>query len=206
VRPHCIRSPHRPLTFPSGSHESSGQFRFGGIEDDVEDLAAVVAFLQRTYGYVIDLLVGHSRGSIVALNWFCTADAAQEARGLVNISGRYRMHVRLISLPFDRHWTVEMTCRPCRESMVLPPCSLLSPPFPGLPLPSDRTASWQTSFSLHGHHILQATVARQPVTLHVTPADLAEFASFDTSGVWDRFPGHVHVLTVHGLSDEVVPS
>lgn len=35
--------------------------------------------------------------------------------------------------------------------------------------------------------------------------DYDEFASVDTSIVWTQFPVHVHVLTLHGLKDAVVP-
>lgn len=35
--------------------------------------------------------------------------------------------------------------------------------------------------------------------------DTHEFASVDTSIVWSRFPQMTHVLSIHGLKDEVVP-
>jgi len=61
------------------------------LASDVVDLQAVVKYLQSTYGYRIDLLVGHSRGSILAFHWLCTAKEAQDVSGFVNVSGRYRM-------------------------------------------------------------------------------------------------------------------
>ncbi|KAL1692023.1 Alpha/Beta hydrolase protein [Schizophyllum commune] len=77
-----------------GNHETPGKWRAGALEEDVEDLAAVVAFLRSRYGYRIALLVGHSRGSIVGFRWMCTAVEAQEVGGFVNVSGRYRMEVQ----------------------------------------------------------------------------------------------------------------
>jgi len=58
----------------------------------------VVAYLRNTYGYEIDLVVGHSRGSVVGMYWLCTSEEGQRARGMINVSGRYRMHVREIIL------------------------------------------------------------------------------------------------------------
>ena len=76
-----------------GNHESNGPFHFGGFKWDVEDLFAVATHLTSTYGYVIDLLVGHSRGVVDAFRWICTAEEGKNVRGFVNVSGRYRMPV-----------------------------------------------------------------------------------------------------------------
>lgn len=78
-----------------GNHESGGQWRQGGFTDDVEDLVTVVAYLRFTYGYEIDVVVGHSRGSVVGMHWLCTSEEGKRVRALVNVSGRYRMHVSL---------------------------------------------------------------------------------------------------------------
>ena len=68
----------------------------GAFENDVEDIEAAVQFLQRQYGYKVDLIVGHSRGVVAAFRWMCTAPEAQAVSGFVNVSGRYRMPVRAI--------------------------------------------------------------------------------------------------------------
>ena len=57
------------------------------------DLKVVVEYLKSSYGYVIDLVVGHSRGSIVAMRWICTTEDGRKISGFVNASGRYRMAV-----------------------------------------------------------------------------------------------------------------
>lgn len=65
-----------------------------GLDEDLQDLEVVVDYLVRNYGYVIDLIVGHSRGSLVSMRWLCTSEHAKGARGFVNVSGRYRMEVK----------------------------------------------------------------------------------------------------------------
>lgn len=64
------------------------------FENDVEDLCAVVGFLTSQLGYSIDMLVGHSRGALVAYKWICTAPEGASISAFVNVSGRYRMEVR----------------------------------------------------------------------------------------------------------------
>lgn len=78
----------------SGNHETGGAWKQGALEEDLEDLVAVVDYLKATYGYVVDLVVGHSRGSLVAFRWLCTSEEGKLVSGYVNASGRYRMNVR----------------------------------------------------------------------------------------------------------------
>ncbi|KAF7325189.1 Peptidase-S9 domain-containing protein [Mycena kentingensis (nom. inval.)] len=149
-----------------GNHESPGTTRYGAFQDDVEDLFVVGRFL-RAMGYVITLVVGHSRGSVCAMRWLCTAPEATSVSAFVNASGRYRMEKIL------------------------------------------ETANgrlWQSGFAKDGFYDWHTTVARQPVTLRILPADLTAFTQWDTSVVWDAFPAHVHVLTLHGMRDAVVPA
>jgi len=75
-----------------GNHETGGTWKQGAIAEDVEDLVVVVKYLTTELGYEVDLLVGHSRGSVVALHWLCTSAEGQRVGGMVNVSGRYRMH------------------------------------------------------------------------------------------------------------------
>lgn len=72
----------------------------GGLIDDVVDLQVVVAHLTKELGYEIDMLVGHSRGSLVSFHWLSTAPEAKTVTKFVNVSGRYRMEVRS-SLPYS---------------------------------------------------------------------------------------------------------
>jgi alpha-beta hydrolase superfamily lysophospholipase len=80
----------------SGAYESGGTWKYAAFWQDVDDLEIVVQFLNQQYGYVTDLLVGHSRGSVVAMLWLCTSKEGQLVGGLVNASGRYRMEVSSI--------------------------------------------------------------------------------------------------------------
>jgi alpha-beta hydrolase superfamily lysophospholipase len=68
----------------------------------VEDVRVVVAYLAQEYGYKIDLLVGHSRGSVVAIRWLCTSDEGKNVGGFVNMAGRYKMDVRAIRPSYKR--------------------------------------------------------------------------------------------------------
>ena len=81
------------LTFVRGSHESGGIWKQGALHEDIEDLQAVVDYLKVNYGYVVDLLVGHSRGSIMAFRWLSTSEDGRKVSAFVNVSGRYRMEV-----------------------------------------------------------------------------------------------------------------
>lgn len=76
-----------------GNHETPGTWRQGGPADDVEDLCAVVDYLKVNFGYVVDMLVGHSRGALVAFRWICTAEDGKNVSSFVNVAGRYRMGV-----------------------------------------------------------------------------------------------------------------
>ncbi|KAF8968918.1 Alpha/Beta hydrolase protein [Flammula alnicola] len=77
-----------------GNHETGGVWKQGALADDLVDLQAVVDYLKSTYGYVIELLVGHSRGSIVAFRWIATTEDGRKVSAFVNASGRYRMAVQ----------------------------------------------------------------------------------------------------------------
>ena len=59
--------------------------------------------LTREYGYVIDLVVGHSRGSVAGLIWLCRYPKEEmgTVRGFVNVSGRYRMSVSEAAILYD---------------------------------------------------------------------------------------------------------
>lgn len=83
-----------------GNFETPGQLRFAGFENDILDLHVVVQHLTREYGYVIDLLVGHSRGSAAGLIWLCRypKEETGTVRGYVNVSGRYRMSVSGVTI------------------------------------------------------------------------------------------------------------
>ncbi|KAL0960948.1 hypothetical protein HGRIS_005949 [Hohenbuehelia grisea] len=78
-----------------GNHETPGIWKQGAMDEDLVDLRIVVEYLKKEFGYVVDLVVGHSRGSIVGFNWLCTSEDGKAVSAFVNASGRYRMKVRL---------------------------------------------------------------------------------------------------------------
>ncbi|KXN82822.1 hypothetical protein AN958_02096 [Leucoagaricus sp. SymC.cos] len=77
-----------------GNHETGGTWKQGALNEDLEDLNAVVAYLKSTHGYEIELVVGHSRGSLVAFRWIATTEDGRKVPAFINVSGRYRMRVK----------------------------------------------------------------------------------------------------------------
>jgi len=86
-----------------GSHETGGEWRQGALENDLVDVQAVVDYLKATYGYVIGLVVGHSRGSVVAFRWLATTEDGRKVSAFVNASGRYRM-AKILESPAGTLW------------------------------------------------------------------------------------------------------
>lgn len=78
-----------------GNHETGGTWKQGALDEDLEDVDAVVAYLKSTYGYEIELIVGHSRGSLVAFRWIASTENGRKVPAFVNVSARYRMRVGL---------------------------------------------------------------------------------------------------------------
>ena len=76
-----------------GNHETGGEFKQGRIREDIVDLEVVVGYLKSKFGYKIDMLIGHSRGSVVAIHWICNSEDGRHVSAMVNVSGRYRMPV-----------------------------------------------------------------------------------------------------------------
>lgn len=55
-----------------------------------------------------------------------------------------------------------------------------------------------------GYYEWKVRVARKPVVGRIFPGDVENFASWDTSFMWD-FPSNVEVLSIHGINDTTVP-
>jgi len=113
------------------------------------------------------MLVGHSRGSVVALYWICKFEDGKRVSAMVNVSGRYRM-----PLIYNRFM---------------------------------KSKNFQSDMDTKGYHDVHETVARKPIVGRISRKDLQDFMSWDTSIVWDQFPSHVDVLTLHGIQDQAVP-
>jgi uncharacterized alpha/beta hydrolase family protein len=81
----------------------------GGLLDDVDDIQVVAEYMKDNYGYDVAMIVAHSKGSIVACKWICSdSKETSKLEMFVNVSGRYRMQVRLVttllsSLTHSRH-------------------------------------------------------------------------------------------------------
>lgn len=56
------------------------------------DIGVVVKYLESKYGYVVAMMVSHSKGSMVTMRYLCThEEVAANVKCYVNVSGRYRM-------------------------------------------------------------------------------------------------------------------
>ncbi|KAF9522581.1 ectomycorrhiza-regulated esterase [Crepidotus variabilis] len=91
-----------------GNHESGGVWKQGNLLEDIEDLQVVVNFLKHNYDYVIELVVGHSRGSIIAFRWLTTSEDGRNVPAFVNASGRYRMS-KILETPHGVAWEEDFT-------------------------------------------------------------------------------------------------
>ena len=69
----------------------------------------------------------------------------------------------------------------------------------------DLDPIYKPQFESKGFYEWKLTVARKQLVVNVRPEDLEDFAAFDTSLVWDKFPKDAHALTIHGMKDAVVP-
>lgn len=52
----------------------------------------VVKYLESKHGYVVTLIISHSKGAKVTMRYLCTyEEVAAKVRCFVNVAGRYRM-------------------------------------------------------------------------------------------------------------------
>merc|ERR1712093_939166 len=65
------------------------EWHMARIQRDVEELKTVIAYLEKTYGYKVGLLVGHSKGALASYQYLC--QVPDPPRLYVNLSGRYDM-------------------------------------------------------------------------------------------------------------------
>ncbi|CDU21927.1 uncharacterized protein SPSC_00557 [Sporisorium scitamineum] len=83
-----------------GNGETGGDWTMGDLANDVEDLSSVIRYLHHQLGYTVDLIVAHSRGSMVSWMYLSRPEADLKrdlgVRGyvdkLVAVSGRWHMH------------------------------------------------------------------------------------------------------------------
>ncbi len=63
------------------------------MEDDLRDLRIITDYLKAHFGYQIDLVIGRSRGAILAVRWLCTSEDGKKVSGFVIVSATYRKQV-----------------------------------------------------------------------------------------------------------------
>jgi len=69
----------------------------------------------------------------------------------------------------------------------------------------DRDKLYAPQFASHGYYTWKATVAGKAISHPIYPEDVEQFASWDTSYLRTQVPPGVHILTLQGLADKVVP-
>lgn len=158
----------------------------------------VVAYLRSTYGYEVDMVVGHSRGSVAGMHWLCTSEEGKRVRAFVNVSGRYRMHVSPWFSLFSARTDMVIIQRIYGDYGEFQGLTRYSPVL-------DGAKAYQEEFAAKGYYDWNVVVARKAVVQKIYPHDLEEFSRWKSSIVWDQFPLSIHVLTIHGLADETVP-
>lgn len=98
-----------------GNADSKGDWTMGSLDNDLADLSSVIRHLHRTHGYTVDMIVAHSRGSMVS--WIYLSRPEQELQrdggvayvpNLVVASGRWTMQNVLTTYArfqhdFDKH-------------------------------------------------------------------------------------------------------
>jgi hypothetical protein len=70
---------------------------------------------------------------------------------------------------------------------------------------TDSYGLYQPSMEKQGYYEYKGRVAGKEQVGKVFPEDVVQFAKWDSSYLWDQFPQHTHVLTIHGLADKLVP-
>lgn len=81
-----------------GNGDSTGDWTMGTLDNDVQDLATVIRYLHHQQRYTIDLIVAHSRGSMISWMYLSKDERELERNGgrawlpnLVVASGRWQM-------------------------------------------------------------------------------------------------------------------
>ncbi|KAF5331300.1 hypothetical protein D9758_015806 [Tetrapyrgos nigripes] len=188
-----------------GNHETPGVWRQGALAEDVVDVRVVVDYLKANYGYKVDLVVGHSRGSIVAFKWICTTEEGRKISGFVNASGRYRMP-KILESPGVNVWQENIA----KQGYHLWTATVARKPFTAKIYREDLEAftNWDTSFVWN-----QFPQSIDVLTIHglsdpvVRPYD----AIIYTRALGPRTPGttNIHLMedadhNFTGRQDEVV--
>ncbi|KDQ06802.1 hypothetical protein BOTBODRAFT_120994 [Botryobasidium botryosum FD-172 SS1] len=129
-----------------GNNETPGAWGLANFPSDVEDIRAVVAHLTSQggpFGYSLELVVAHSRGSVSALKWLCTAEEGRNLGAYVNVAARFRMEVRMLSYA-SAYYAPDFAAKGYHEWKA----TVLGKPVSQRVYPSDidAFASWDTGY------------------------------------------------------------
>ncbi|CAO1625655.1 unnamed protein product [Sympodiomycopsis kandeliae] len=73
------------------NHETPGEWNMAKFDNDIQDINCVLAYLEQHYNYNLQLLVGHSRGSLVGWKFLSQYPSPQNILW-VSLGGRWRMN------------------------------------------------------------------------------------------------------------------
>ena len=75
-----------------GNYETPGEFVYADFNSDIVDMDAVIKYLKSEYGYVVTMMICHSKAAVATMRYLCThEEVAASVTCFVNVSGRYRM-------------------------------------------------------------------------------------------------------------------
>lgn len=149
---------------------------------DIEDMDAVLAHLASEYGYRCDLIIGHSRGSLVGWKWFAEhyGQSGKLKEGLDSSS-------LSSSLPASPPLWVSLGGRWRMERI------------------HDRDSIYNPAFAERGYYEWNVTVNRKPKSVRIYPESVRAFAEYPIHSYAADFPAASPCLLLHGTSDETVP-
>ncbi|KAN0064833.1 hypothetical protein ACQY0O_001890 [Thecaphora frezii] len=193
--------------------ETPGEWNMASFDQDLVDLGACIDYLRNQLGYVVEVIIAHSRGALDGFKFFATrladeVDASLRVPYYVALSARWRMHK--IHGTLRRSAAPPLSPRPLvlgrthltllsRLALFFAPCS-----FDRLP-PADRDPIYLPAFAAEGFYRWKVKVAGQAREVRVYPSDVDTFANFPIQDHVARFPTQTDVLLIQGTKDQTVP-
>ncbi|KAF8631027.1 hypothetical protein AX15_002638 [Amanita polypyramis BW_CC] len=190
-----------------GNNESTGEWKYCDVIGSAADIQHVIDYLESTFGYMPQVIIGHSLGSLASFYWICHTSSGQRLPAFVHVSGRYRMQrvyesdsTKIWQKSFDEQGYHDMTAPVARQPVNF---RIHADDF-------HKFANWDTSFIWS-----QFPSATDALIIHglsddrVPPTDALIYAK----ALSDRVPGthSLHLVegadhNYTGLHDELVSS
>lgn len=154
------------------------EWDMASFDCDVEDIDAVLAYLSDHYGYHCDLLIGHSRGSLVGWKWFAKKYGS---------AGMLLQDSSSSFLPAEPPLWVSLGGRWRMERI------------------HDRDNIYNPAFKEKGYYEWNAKVNRKAVSVRIHPPNVQAFNDHPAADFCSAFPASTPCILIHGTEDETVP-